>query len=685
MSNTAKLTMLWTLVLVFISSFVYGQVPQLINYQGRLTDNLGGPVTDSGYVVTFRIWDDSAIGANILWEEEDTISTNNGLFTLFLGKHSSLPDSVFDGVNRYLGIQISGQGEIYPRTQFTSVPYVYRVSTVDGASGGNISGNVEIDGHVGIGTEPLESYVLSISRGSTDIGGLVNIIDSSLGASVYIEKIDDGPGLWISNKGSDGIGIYNDIEAGVGLSIIQKGSSPALDIREDTTGGAGILLTVESDGDVGIGNHPSEKLEVSGIIYSNTGGFRFPDGSIQSTAMSNEYPQWIVNDSVLYTRNYLGIARGGAGNILFGDSSHTHVNLGVFSTTGTDGEDNPYNTISGGYQNHALGIRSTVGGGYQNYCTGNNGTIGGGVANSSTNTSTTVSGGAFNDASGPYSSIGGGNVNSASGFLSTISGGEHNVAAGTNSSILGGDSCTVSGNRSTISGGYFNTVIGSNSVIGGGSENLIENSYSSILGGFADTITSSYSYLFGINSNLSEDSTFMVDMPHIRFGDEIDGYEFPESDGDSGQVMATDGNGQLSWANITNGNGTSGIIPIGAVTAWLKSFPNTPALPDNFVECNGQTINDTDSPFDGQVIPDINSNNRFLRGNLSSGGTGGNMSHSHTISNPTTGFVASALGWGNGHMAYPASGLVDLPATQNTGYQSNEPPYYDVVWIMRIK
>ena len=36
---------------------------------------------------------------------------------------------------------------------------------------------------------------------------------------------------------------------------------------------------------VGIGtNSPGEKLEVKGKIYSNTGGFKFPDGTVQETA-----------------------------------------------------------------------------------------------------------------------------------------------------------------------------------------------------------------------------------------------------------------------------------------------------------------------------------------------------------------------------------------------------------------
>jgi two-component sensor histidine kinase len=41
----------------------------------------------------------------------------------------------------------------------------------------------------------------------------------------------------------------------------------------------------------------------------------------------------------------------------------------------------------------------------------------------------------------------------------------------------------------------------------------------------------------------------MVDMPHIRFGDESSGYEFPIVDGSSGQVLATNGAGQLVWTD----------------------------------------------------------------------------------------------------------------------------------------
>jgi hypothetical protein len=87
--------------------------------------------------------------------------------------------------------------------------------------------------------------------------------------------------------------------------------------------------------------------------------------------------------------------------------------------------------------------------------------------------------------------------------------------------------------------------------------------------------------------------------------------------------------------------------PIGVITAFHKSFTNTPTLPWGWVECNGQTLSDTESVFNGQVIPNLNNNggggsNRFLRGATTSGTTGGSDTHTHTITTSTTSASVSA-------------------------------------------
>ncbi|MDP1920237.1 MAG: hypothetical protein Q8L14_28590 [Myxococcales bacterium] len=61
-----------------------------------------------------------------------------------------------------------------------------------------------------------------------------------------------------------------------------------------------------------------------------------------------------------------------------------------------------------------------------------------------------------------------------------------------------------------------------------------------------------------------------------------------------------------------------GTVPVGTIVAWHKTLATT-TLPSSWVECSGQTINDTASPYNNLTIPDLNGSGRFLRGSTSSG------------------------------------------------------------------
>ena len=143
---------------------------------------------------------------------------------------------------------------------------------------------------------------------------------------------------------------------------------------------------------------------------------------------------------------------------------------------------------------------------------------------------------------------------------------------------------------------------------------------------------------------------------------------------------------------LTSINGA--IVPIGGVIAWLKSFTGTPSLPSGFVECNGQTLDDSDSVFDNEVIPDLNGDNQFVRGNSTSGGTGGASSviaqlatQGGAVNYGDTTLLrddSSNNNWIRGMTA--AAGSIDFaPLKNRTVSFSIIPPYYNVVWIMRVK
>ena len=76
---------IFALVLSFsLCALSFADIPHLINYQGKLTDTTGKPVTDGTYSVTFRIYDAESAGS-LLWEETQSVSIQKGIFSVMLG------------------------------------------------------------------------------------------------------------------------------------------------------------------------------------------------------------------------------------------------------------------------------------------------------------------------------------------------------------------------------------------------------------------------------------------------------------------------------------------------------------------------------------------------------------------------------------------------------------------------
>jgi hypothetical protein len=102
------------------------------------------------------------------------------------------------------------------------------------------------------------------------------------------------------------------------------------------------------------------------------------------------------------------------------------------------------------------------------------------------------------------------------------------------------------------------------------------------------------------------------------------------------------------------------------------------------VECNGQQIEDKESLLNASYAPNLNSANRFLRGNLTSGGTGGSDTHSHSNAWTTQG-PSATVNAPTGIGQTVASPTHTHGTNQPTSTADTKPLYYDVVWIIRIK
>jgi len=180
-------------------------------------------------------------------------------------------------------------------------------------------------------------------------------------------------------------------------------------------------------------------------------------------------------------------------------------------------------------------------------------------------------------------------------------------------------------------------------------------------------------------------------------------------DGDSGtatpavhniDILGGDGISTVGASNditITADVTLATVPPIGAIVAWNKSMTGVPAtLPSGWRECDGSAVSDGDSPMDGQNMPDLNGG-EFLRGDTTSEGTGGSatMAHTHILGHTEASsleFTSSKIGWTGNTSALEvvdAGGAetdeIVTGSTAGASNTENRPPYYNVVWIMRIK
>jgi len=243
-------------VTLFLCSISSADVPDSINYQGKLTKAGGGPVNGT-FDMTFSIYPDTLPGTLADWSEPQAqVEVERGIFAVLLGSVNPIPASLFDGRVKYLGVQVDTDPEMRPLKPMVTTAYAFRSQEADTAEYARSAPVVPDDDWTIVGDNIYRE------QGNVGIGTSSPVTLLHLSAATPKLKFTDTEG------GNDW-----DIENEVGGLTFDLGG--------------GEKVRFHSDGNVGIGmTAPGEKLSVAGTIQSTSGGFRFPDGSVQTTAAS---------------------------------------------------------------------------------------------------------------------------------------------------------------------------------------------------------------------------------------------------------------------------------------------------------------------------------------------------------------------------------------------------------------
>ncbi len=150
-----------------------------------------------------------------------------------------------------------------------------------------------------------------------------------------------------------------------------------------------------------------------------------------------------------------------------------------------------------------------------------------------------------------------------------------------------------------------------------------------------------------------------------------------------------------------------GVVPVGSIIPWHKDMGGTPALPlgGSWVQCNGQELDDRMSAYHGRVIPNLNSQGRFIRGSSTSGIEQWDkmQSHKHLDSGHAHNTTNDRIGGGGNNGLHPGGpdrcksnststsgkAILGNPTSSTAGKtrhgSETRPVNISMVWIMRVK
>ena len=226
-------------------------VPEVMNYQGRLTDNTPGQDPINATVpMTFTIYDGPmSMVAN--WTETwGAVTVTDGIFSVLLGSNGSpIPESVFNtGSSRYLEIVVDGE-VLSPRQQLGVVGYAMRAensltasTAYDvGCSGCVTSSNV-LDS--GLTTDDIAPNTLTAGDLATDSVG-----NSELNNAVNFDVnglTSNAGGIYSFRAG--GTSVYSDASGGSNDGYGYFGVGGFVGIYAEGNGGSGDVYGVYGRG-----------------------------------------------------------------------------------------------------------------------------------------------------------------------------------------------------------------------------------------------------------------------------------------------------------------------------------------------------------------------------------------------------------------------------------------------------
>jgi hypothetical protein len=203
MRTTRLLAVLVAALLLAAAAPSRAAIPRLINFQGRLADQNGVPLSGT-YSIVFGVWS-AATGGTACFTETQSVAVNAGLFNVNVGSATSggVSASCTFAAAAYLELKVGTDAAMTPRLALTATGYAFNTDALDGVAAGALlkkdptSNNVNVTGKLGVGVaSPTQKL---------DVNGNVNATALCIGATCKtvfpagtVTSISAGTGITLS-------------------------------------------------------------------------------------------------------------------------------------------------------------------------------------------------------------------------------------------------------------------------------------------------------------------------------------------------------------------------------------------------------------------------------------------------------------------------------------------------------
>ena len=495
---------------IFITIVAQSQsVPQLINYQGRLTGSGGVPITGTGSM-HFALLDGATASATVLWEEtQGAVPINQGIYNVMLGAGNPIPASALSGATVYLEVRVNGE-TLLPRRRVTSVAYALQAEKAEDAQ--NLGGQpasaylpsahdhdtryytqAQVDALIANLQSQITALQAQANTNTTDIANHTTQINT------HTSQISNLDGRMTTAEGNitslDNRVTINDTDI---LALDSRVTANETWLTDHETRISALEGSTLGDYETRISALETKlaNVSVSGTDFIFSGvNVHIRDGSGNTEGAVNGLGNLIIGYN---EQRGTGDTRTGSHNLVIGSrlnySSYGGLVAGSYNTIS-----NTYASVSGGDHNTASGSSASVSGGRYNVASGDYSSVAGGggltaaAGNEAYSHYSAILGGQSNDtgngsnrAIGQYATVGGGDTNRASGTTSSVSGGAQNTASNISSSVSCGYQNAASGQYSGVTGGETNTASARSATVSGGLSRSAGGNYDWVAGGLLE-------------------------------------------------------------------------------------------------------------------------------------------------------------------------------------------------------